>query len=141
MNYKDSLHFKKFMLSANKRPEQLTTTADGQPEYVFLMTEPTNIKLFLAALTTPEFLKSVPPPVPSSTFIFEVLQGEDGLYVQALFNDEPVPLKACGPPMCNLTTFMKSLESTTSSDVVDLCNNEALIKKPFGHGAAEQIVQ
>jgi hypothetical protein len=77
IEYSASSHFKKYQLKhlLSKRPEYLhASNAATQPNYVFLMTEPNNMKLFLAALT-PASIKETSTQhtessVPSSTLIF-----------------------------------------------------------------------
>ena len=101
------------------------------------MTEPTNMKIFLAALspasakTNLSYLTSA--PVPSSTLIFEVTSDEkDGkLYVKALFNDQQIPLGGCSDSSkCSVTDFTNWLSTSISSnDVATEC-------KKSSHGAS-----
>jgi len=54
VSYESTLHYKKFRLPHlnSMRPDMLqATNAATQPTYVFLMTEPSNLKLFLQAIS------------------------------------------------------------------------------------------
>lgn len=141
LNYKDSLHYKKFQLrhEQSNRPElQAANNAAAQPNYVFLMTEPNNLLLFLAALT-PESLKAsynhyALPPVPSSTLFFEVSENSNGeMEVSAHFNDEEIPLGGCSEnKACALNSFVQWIESSVKvTDVVAACKAQSKKTETF----------
>jgi hypothetical protein len=99
MEYTDTVHYKKNLLKQKneKRPHMKQAVSDEQPKYMFLMTEPFNMKMLLAALM-PVTMRSqyyhwYAPTLPSSTLFFEVVENTDGSYVlNLLFNDKPVPV-------------------------------------------------
>eukprot|EP00350_Pseudokeronopsis_sp_OXSARD2_P000638 CAMPEP_0170541408 /NCGR_PEP_ID=MMETSP0211-20121228/1145_1 /TAXON_ID=311385 /ORGANISM="Pseudokeronopsis sp., Strain OXSARD2" /LENGTH=266 /DNA_ID=CAMNT_0010844119 /DNA_START=542 /DNA_END=1342 /DNA_ORIENTATION=- len=132
LDFRSSFHFKKFQEQNERtgRLEDLTATNAGeQPEYVFLMTEDANMKLFLSAVSSEgmnhEAISSA--SIPSSTLIFNLMRnGLEELQVEALFNDEPLILGGCDSSPCNLSTFKSFLrEQIYYDDVEGACVMEA----------------
>lgn len=123
MQFQDSLHFKKHLekRSQNLRPEMKLTDAEANPlNYYFLMTEQVNMKMFLAALT-PQDLRSQyyhwsTPSIPSSTLIFEVVDNSGDITLNALFNDQYIPIYGC-----------ESGQNCKVQDVLDALNKQILI--------------
>jgi len=121
LNFTDSMHYKKFLLSRVQDPRleyRLRADANGfTPDYYFLMTNDVNIKLFLAVITSADalgnFNETTTSAVPSSTLIFNVYQDESGVnFVQAYFNDLVVPLGGCSSAdACQVTDFVNWLGS------------------------------
>jgi homoserine acetyltransferase len=103
------------------------SNAAAQPNYVFLMTEPHNMLLYLQALTG-DSTKYAVAPLPSSTLFFEVIADKSGHFnIEAHFNDESLVLGGCSAnSACSLNSFTEWLSSSIKiSDVVNTCKATA----------------
>jgi len=135
MSYEETVHSKKQVAAA--RSNRLDLEASNmKPEYVFFMTSHVNMKMMLNALIPSDiqhafFHQVGSAPVPSSTLIFtSTLQqtaeeNGSGMYIEAKFNDEIVPLGGCANTYtpCKLEDFVSWLEDSIKiPDVLAFCN-------------------
>ena len=83
-----------------------------------------NLNFFLSSVIGKHHLYTfshlIRPVVPSSTLFFEVVQDNAGdNYVEAYFNDEPLPLGGCQPLQpCKVEYFVNYLKSIIAFDDV-----------------------
>jgi len=129
-------------LKKSARPQHVNSGSDSQPTYVFLMSEDTNMKMFINAVIPKNqsamWGLTAAPSITSSTLFFEIVKDHTSgdLNIEAFFNDEAIPLGGCtSGKACKVSDFAQFLNSTiVFPNVVSACkgsHNGASNKQVF----------